>query len=127
MSSAEMFSAQYLDELFPASKTDQFFAALYGDAEDGAYDIRLRFTTQTATELIFHFELHQRPGMCLACNLTYGLPQVFARHPLLAVNTLVEALGQRAGVQPDSWRLLPTKEVRRELHIIPLAINVAQA
>ncbi|GAB1409442.1 hypothetical protein MASR1M90_05960 [Desulfovibrionales bacterium] len=127
MSLTGIFSAEYLDELFPASRTEEFFAALYGDAEDGAYDIKLRFNTRTETALVFHFELHQRPGMCLACNLTYGLPQVFARHPLLAVNALVATLGERAGVQPGAWRLLPTKEVRRELHIIPLAIDLAQA
>ena len=31
----------FLDKIFPASRADEFFDALFGGAEDGAYDIGL--------------------------------------------------------------------------------------
>lgn len=114
----------YLDGLFPPSKTDAFFDALFGGAEDGAYDIRLRFERQTAAELHLAFQLHERPGKCLACNLTYGLPQVFSRHPVLAVGQGVTALCEHLGVAAASWNLSPTREVSKGLHVIPLVITL---
>ncbi len=36
-------SQDYLDKLLPMEISDQFFEALYGDASDGAYNIRLEF------------------------------------------------------------------------------------
>mgnify|MGYP003585165982 CR=1 FL=1 len=122
---AQIFTPEFLDEVFPPSRTDAFFEALFGDAEDGAYDIRLRFEKQSPKELSFAFQLHQRPGMCLACNLTYGLPQVFTRHPVLAVAKLAQALGERIGQAPASWALGSTREISRSLHVIPFTIRLA--
>ena len=122
---AQIFTPDYLDELFPQSRTDAFFEALFGDAEDGAYDIRLRFEKHGPEELAFAFQLHQRPGMCLACNLTYGLPQVFTRHPVLAVSRLAQDLGGRIGRVPASWALGSTREISRSLHVIPFTIKFA--
>ena len=122
---AQIFTPDYLDEVFPQSRTDAFFEALFGDAEDGAYDIRLRFEKQGPEELAFTFQLHQRPGMCLACNLTYGLPQVFTRHPVLAVAKLAQTLGERIGKIPASWALGSTREISRSLHVIPFTIRIA--
>ena len=121
----QTFSPASLDEVFPPALTDAFFEALFGDAEDGAYDIRLRFDGQTPSELRFAFHLLQRPGKCLACNLTYGLPQVFTRHPLLAVGRLAQTLCERVGASPASWALSPTREVSRSLHVIPFIIKTA--
>lgn len=122
---AQIFTPEYLDEVFPPSRTDAFFEALFGDAEEGAYDIRLRFDDRRPQELAFAFQLHQRPGMCLACNLTYGLPQVFTRHPILAVGRLAQALCERLGLAPASWSLGATREISRSLHVIPFTIKLA--
>jgi hypothetical protein len=122
---AQLFTPEFLDEVFPPSRTDAFFEALFGDAEDGAYDIRLRFEQHAPGELGFAFQLHQRPGMCLACNLTYGLPQVFTRHPVLAVGRLAQTIGERVGAVPASWALGATREISRSLHVIPFTIKFA--
>jgi hypothetical protein len=121
----QIFTPASLDEIFPPSITDAFFEALFGDAEDGAYDIRLRFEGQSPEELRFAFHLMQRPGMCLACNLTYGLPQVFTRHPLLGVGKLAQSLADRVNASMASWALGSTREVSRSLHVIPFIIKVA--
>jgi hypothetical protein len=120
---ARIFTPDYLEEVFPPSRTQSFFEALFGDAEEGAYDIRLAFEGQSPEELKFSFQLHQRPGMCLACNLTYGLPQVFTRHPVLAVGRLAETLCERVGETPASWALGSTRPVSRSMHVIPFTIK----
>ena len=53
----QIFTPDSLDEIFPPSITDAFFEALFGDAEDGAYDIRLRFEGHSPEELRFAFHL----------------------------------------------------------------------
>lgn len=123
-----IFTPSCLEGLFPAEeRTNAFFDALFGDAEDGAYDIRLVFhraQEQSGERLEFFFELHQRNGMCLACNLTHGLPQVFRRHPVIALPALCADLAARAG-WPDgawSWELGETEEASDALHVIPLAL-----
>jgi hypothetical protein len=121
----QIFISASLDEIFPPSITDAFFEALFGDAEEGAYDIRLRFESHDPNELRFAFHLLQRPGMCLACNLTYGLPQVFSRHPLLGVGKLAQTLADRINAGMDSWSLGATREISRSLHVIPFIIKVA--
>ena len=65
-----IFTQDKLDAIFPPERTDQFFDALFGDATEGAYDIRLAFDQALENQLQFNLELHQRPGRCLACNLT---------------------------------------------------------
>jgi len=126
MTNAEqIFNPTSLDEIFPPSITDAFFEAMFGDAEEGAYDIRLRFEGQGPEELRFAFHLLQRPGMCLACNLTYGLPQVFTRHPMLSVGKLAQTLAGRVGAEPATWAVGSTREVSRSLHVIPFTIKIA--
>ena len=122
---ARIFAREKLDTLFPPERSDAFFDALYGDAAEGAYDIRLIFRRAEAGTLHFAFELHQRPGKCLACNLTYGLPQVFARHPLINLKGLAEALGKLAGwgTEKLTFQLGKTEEHSPELHLIPLCIQ----
>ena len=36
-----LFTPEVLQRLLPAQRADQFFEALYGEIEEGAYDIRL--------------------------------------------------------------------------------------
>ena len=115
----------FLDKIFPASRADDFFDALFGGAEEGAYDIGLVCRGVEAQKAKLAFELRQRPGKCLACNLTYGLPQVFQRHPVLNVAGVARDVAARLGWPAEStkWKLGHTEEVNRELHVIPLVVE----
>lgn len=120
----QLFTETVLKQLFPAERADAFFEALYGDAAEGAYDIAFSFQGLKKEALEFRFDLHRRPGKCLACNLTYGLPQVFSRHPLINIAELVRGIENRlAGKATCSrWELGETKEISSDLHVIPLTI-----
>jgi hypothetical protein len=122
----EYFSQQTLTQLFPADRTNAFFEALYGDSSEGAYTIRLVYKGSDQNSLRFEFHLQQRPGKCLACNLTYGLPQVFARHPVINIKSLIQEidllLDGRA--RCADWTLESTQEMTRELHVVPLVIHL---
>jgi len=122
---AQIFTRETLDALFPPERSDDFFDALYGDAAEGAYDIRLVFRAVESNTLHFTFELHQRPGKCLACNLTYGLPQVFTRHPRINLKGLAEALGALVGWKAEElhFQLGRTEEFSPKLHLIPLRVQ----
>ena len=124
----QLFTSEVLNRLFPADRADQFFDALLGDASEGAYDIRLAFTgyDAPAKKLLFTLELHERPGKCLACNLTYGLPEVFSRHPLINLKGLVTEIATLYGnATVREWRLGATHSVSKALHTVPLTINLA--
>ncbi|RJX29645.1 MAG: pancreas/duodenum homeobox protein 1 [Desulfarculus sp.] len=121
----EIFSPQSLRELLPPQRADEFFGALYGDAKDGAYDIGLAFAGRENGRLVFELQLRQRPGKCLACNLTYGLPQVLGRHPVINLKGLVAGIGRLLGAPGElAWELGRTREVSPALHVIPLRISL---
>jgi hypothetical protein len=122
----DFFSKDVLAEIFPSNKADQFFELLYGDADEGAYDIELSYSGFHTGQLEFMFNLIRRPGKCLACNLTYGLPQVFSRHPTVDIDGLVKKFQQimDAAVEITHWHLGETREVSRDLHTIPLKVFV---
>lgn len=125
---ADIFNEDMLTELFPPERADQFFDALFGDPAEGAYDIRLQFKKYAAASNTLHFELHlcQRPGKCLACNLTYGLPDVFSRHPVINIAGLVQEIDKRiADCACGEWKLGSTQSVSNSLHIIPLRITLS--
>ena len=69
-------------------------------------------------------ELHQRAGRCLVCSLTYGLPQVFERHPIINLKGLVSDIASRAGWELDDvwWRIGTTESLSSALHRIPLVL-----
>ena len=120
----KLFTPDVLKQLFPEDRSDQFFDALYGDAEEGTYDIRLEFIGSRRNRLEFMLRLTQRSGKCITCSLTYGLPEVFTRHPIINIKGLVqniEALLDGKGRCTD-WQLGPTQEVSNEIHVIPLII-----
>lgn len=127
----QIFSRTTLRELFPQERTDAFFDALFGDASEGAYDIELSFDRydRAARNLRFLLNLRERPGCCLACNLTYGLPEVFARHPVIDLKGLVRDIEGRLGGEMvcGDWRLGRTVQQDNALHSIPLEIEVRQA
>ncbi len=49
-------------------------------------------TTPESGRLHFDLQLKERPGKCLACNVTYGLPQVFTRHPVIDLKGVVREI-----------------------------------
>jgi hypothetical protein len=124
-----IFSSETINKIFPENMADQFFDALYGDPTEGAYNIGLFFKEHKNDKLIFEFHLTQRPGKCLRCNLTYGLPEVFSRHPLINVKGLVAKIDEQLNGQGKcgDWKLGQTIEVSNDLHIIPLIINLDNA
>lgn len=123
---AETFSPETLVRLFPADRADSFFDALFGDAEEGAFDIGLNYSGCEEKELSFELQLKQRPGKCLACNLTHGIPEVFLRHPIINIAGLVKEIGKLAGsTEKPEWKLGQTIQVSRELHVVPLTVSMA--
>ena len=126
---ARRLNDEFLEDVFPAERSHRFFEALLGDADEGAYDIRLAYKGPGPESLSFEFQLVQRPGKCLRCNLTYGLPQVFRRHPVIDVKGLVQAIARRVGdgIAIRNWQLGRTAELAPDLHVIPLTVFVAPA
>ena len=126
----KIFTQKNLNNLFPDSRSNDFFEALYGDASEGAYDINLEFISEKADKLNMEFHLIQRPQKCLACNLTYGLPHVFEKHPVIGIQTLIDDINALLKNLSDSsvkcvdYTIGTTKEISKKLHIIPLTINI---
>lgn len=120
----KIWTPEALGEIFPESRADQFFDALYGDPAEGAYNISLKFKRRTENALVFEFHLTRRPGKCLRCNLTYGLPPVFSRHPVIDVKGLVKKIDQRLTGQARcrDWKIGDTVEISDALHVIPLTV-----
>jgi len=121
-----LFDPETLSRMFPPERADQFFDALLGDADEGAYDIRLAYKGMQENRLTFDIELHQRPGKCLVCSLTYGLPTVFSRHPVIDIQGVVDqiALHMEGNGRCAGWTLGRTREVSRQLHVVPLEIDL---
>lgn len=121
-----VFTPEVLEQIFPPERSHDFFEALYGDADDAAFDIKLAFAGAQGDDLQFEFLLVQRPGKCLACNLTYGLPTVFSRHPVINVRKILEDVAQALDL-PGSrfqWKLGQTEPRRQDLHAIPLKFTI---
>ena len=123
---ADLFDAGTCAELLPADTADRFFDALFGDADEGSYYLHLSYRGSDRNTLVFDLLLQERPGHCLACNLTYGLPQVFSRHPVININGIVEKIGAILGDRAGSgeWKLGPTTQRSKSLHAIPLIIEL---
>lgn len=124
-----LFTQEQLDHLFPLDRSRDFFEALYGDDEDAAFDIRLSFAGATDARLHFRFLLDQRPGKCLACNLTYGLPKVFSRHPVINIRGIVGDVAEMLDLPPSrlQWDLGQTEPSRPDQHAIPLTVTIQPA
>ena len=124
----DYFTTEKLAELFPPQRSNAFFEALFGDAEEGAFDIRLAYDRYDSTDETLHLtlQLHERPGKCLACNLTYGLPDVFTRHPVINVTGLIKDIDILLGDNfvCEEWKLGTTQQQQSALHSIPLVISV---
>ncbi len=119
-------TTEFLDELFPLERTEAFFDALFGGAEEGAYDIVLRPRKESDKCVELAFELHQRPGKCLVCNLTYGLSGVFRRHPIINARGVAEAVAQKMGWKGCTWEIDTTREESSAMHWLPFRIMRAE-
>ena len=124
-----LFTSDRLGDLFPSERTDRFFEALFGDASEGAYDIRLEYDGFRDNRLHFRFTLTERPGKCLSCSRTYGLPHVFSRHPVIDVAGLVRRIDALLdGIHHcGPWEMGRTIEMSRGRHAIPLTIPIEPA
>ncbi len=124
----ELFTAEACAELMPADTADRLFDALFGDASEGSYDLEISYRGRGNDNetLVFDILLHERPGHCLACNLTYGLPQVFARHPVININGIVDKISDLLGDKgrTGGWKLGATAQQSQALHTIPLVIEL---
>jgi len=121
-----LFTPEALQQLFPKERTNDFFDALFGDADEGAYDIELGYGGVKGNNLTMELKLHERPGCCLACNLTQGLPQVFSRHPIINVSGLVADINKLLGdnMKCKEWSLGYTEQRQKEMHVIPINITL---
>ena len=121
-----LFTPETLQQLFPKERSNEFFDALFGDASEGAYDIELAYNGTDGKSITLELRLHERPGCCLVCNLTQGLPQVFARHPVINLAGLVEDVDKMLAGQARcrEWSLGRTEQRRKEMHLIPLIIKL---
>lgn len=125
-----LLNKEKLAEIFPKERSNEFFEALFGDANEGSYDIELTFREIKGNSLILDMLLHERPNCCLACNLTQGLPQVFTRHPVIDIKGVVKAVDTLLGESYNcrEWSLGHTIQQSSALHIVPINITVtAQA
>ena len=125
----ELFTDPILEDLFPSDRANEFFEALYGDIEEGAYDINLAYEGFNPDQKTLHFmlNLNERPNKCLACHLTQGLPEVFSRHPLINIKGVVAQIDQILGDKAScgKWHLAPTQTISRQLNGVPLIIELA--
>ena len=124
----DLFTKEVLEDILPSQLSDDFFEALYGDADEGAYNISLSFNDYDPEQKTLSFELLliERPDKCLACNLTYGLPDVFSCHPLLNIKGMVEKIDALLGGDTNctGWELGRTKTPASNMHAIPLIIQL---
>lgn len=124
-----LFTDEVLAEMFPAERTNDFFEALFGDAGEGAYDIKLRYHgyDKAARTIQFNLDLHERPGSCLVCSLTYGLPEVFSRHPIINIKGLVSEIGRKLEGKAicKDWQLDSTIQQEKSRHSIPLKVTLS--
>ena len=56
-----IFRQRILDEIFPSSRADRFFAALFGDASEGAYDISLAYAGEKEDQIRFRISAQTAP------------------------------------------------------------------
>lgn len=123
-----ILSDEFLLELFPEGKADEFFDALYGGTETGAFDIALveDGLNEKTGELNLAFLLTERPGKCMACHLTAGIPNVFERHPITDVKGIVTKIGEKLQSQwrVESWKLGRTLPRGPKENIIPFVVGL---
>ena len=125
----ELITDEFLKRLFPPEKADEFFEALYGGAETGAFDIALKYKGFNEPEgiLFLEFILTERPGKCMACSLTQGLPPVFQRHPVINIKNIVEKIDERiSDWSVEDWSIGSTTPLNSKTNSIPLMLKLTK-
>ncbi len=124
----EILTPDVLKRIFPPQRANDFFEALYGDPEEGTFDMELVLVGKSGERLDLEFRLKQRPGKCMTCNLTYGIPQVFSRHPVIDLPGLMREINilLPEDMKVTDWKLGSTREVSSELHVIPLTLYLGE-
>ncbi|WP_291318549.1 pancreas/duodenum homeobox protein 1 [Desulfonatronospira sp.] len=124
----QILTPDVLQGIFPPRRANDFFEALYGDPHEGAFDIELGLAGQSGDRVDLEFRLRQRPGKCMACNLTYGLPQVFNKHPVIDLPGLMRDISSLLpqGIEASGIKLGNTREVSSQLHVIPLSLYLSR-
>ncbi len=122
-----IFTDEHLQLMFPQERANDFFEALLGDADEGAYDINLAYLGCNGKTITMEVQLRERPGHCLACNLTQGLPAVFSRHPVINIAGVVKEVEAAlpGNTHCQDWSLGYTQQKSSDIHVIPLTINLA--
>lgn len=121
---ADVFTSEWASEVFPPERTDEFFEALFGDPDDGAYNIEFAFVEAQGNRLEFAFNLHRRGSQCLACNLTSGLPKVLDRHPVINAAGLAGQVAAKLGAELAGWEIDRTRQLSEALHVVPFFITL---
>ena len=67
--------------------------------------------------------LHQRPGKCLVCSLTYGLSTVFRKHPVIDAAGTAAKVAEKMGWDNFEWSIGATQEESSALHWIPFQVK----
>ena len=62
----DVFTPECLNDLFPIQRTNDFFDALFGDAEEGAYDIRLVVDPEESDDGELHFTSNSTSARAVA-------------------------------------------------------------
>ncbi len=121
-----IFTSSFLQNLFPQERSNDFFEALLGDASEGAYDIAVAYNGTNGKTISMELQLTERPGHCLACNLTQGLPAVFSRHPIINVAGVVKKVEESLNgfASCKDWSLGYTQQKSQSVHAIPLTIDL---
>ena len=125
----ELITDEFLKRLFPPEKADEFFEALYGGAETGAFDIALKYKGFNEPEgiLFLEFILTERPGKCMACSLTQGLPPVFQRHPVINIKNIVEKIDERiSDWSVEDWSIGSTAALNSNTNSIPMMLKLTK-
>jgi len=124
----ELIQEDKLNELFPKGKDNEFFEAFYGGLEDGAFDINFSFESYNPdnSELVFGFNLKERPGKCMACNLTYGLPAVFEKSPIINLKAIINGINEMINPHYEVNEFILGKTIPKapKLNVIPLIIKL---
>lgn len=120
----------FIKSLLPAERVEEFFEAFYFGEEPAYFlELGLREWNPEAGKIVLELRLKARPGKCLACNLTSGLPDVFKRHPILNLAGVAEEVVNRLGdgFRLESWELGWTERLNPDLHVVPMVIRVKRS
>ncbi|WP_457755736.1 hypothetical protein [Thermodesulfatator indicus] len=81
----------WVKSLLPKERVNEFFEAFYFGEEPAYYlELGLREWKPEEGKIVLELRLSARPGKCLVCNLTSGLPPVLKKHPILNLKGIVK-------------------------------------